>query len=121
MGGSAPAAHGCRRGPPWWWRRGQLPSHSCARVVKTRTAGLVADLFADSVLLLIQHFLLVLRDVAAVLACHHSLLPADLAIVLVDLRCLFLGQVAMLDLLVKLQVLHGQPLAHSRPAPMIAW
>lgn len=45
--------------------------------------ALPTDLVADSVFLLVQRVLLLVRDMAAVLAGHHALFPANLMIFLV--------------------------------------
>ena len=60
--------------------------------------SLLADLLADGVLLLVQRLLLLLGDVATVLAGHQALFLADLPIVLVQGGSLRLAELALLHL-----------------------
>ena len=59
----------------------------------------------DRILLLVQGSLFRLGDVPAILAGHVAFFLTDLAIVLMQLRALSLGQVTFLDFLVNATVL----------------
>lgn len=69
---------------------------------------LLPDLLADGVLLLVQRSLFKLREVAPVLRGHRALFAADLAVVLVQCRCLRVRQVAFFHLVVNPLVLVRQ-------------
>jgi hypothetical protein len=73
--------------------------------VSSLKAGLLADLLADRVLLPVQGFLLLLRNVTAVLARHSVFFPANLVIFSVQLMRLRLAHVPFLDFLMDAFVL----------------
>jgi hypothetical protein len=70
----------------------------------------LANLLADCAFLLIQRSLLLLGDVAAVLAGHETLFPADLVVFFVQRCCLWLAQAAVFDVGLDPGVLIGKTL-----------
>ena len=79
----------------------------------------MTDLFADGILLLIQCALLLLRDVATVLAGHSVFFLAYLVIFMAQLFCLRLADFTALYFLVYTFVLICQAMVHFGATRMI--
>src|ERR1700690_2016445 len=86
-------------------RRGRLLVLTQSGYVFASSVRLLADLSADSILLLVQRFLLLFGDVPAVLRRHATLFLANLPVFLVELRSLAFGYLAFLHFLLNALIL----------------
>src|ERR1039457_2437229 len=81
--------------------------------------ALLADLFADSIFLLVEGLLLLLGNMTAILACHRLLFLANLPVILVQRSGLGFAYLACLHFLVNALVLVCEALVHFGAAGMV--
>src|ERR1700691_1765700 len=98
---------------------GVLPRQSATANNRRQNCRSLADLSADAVFLLVQHSLLGLSNVTAILAGHVTLFLANLMILVMQLGRFALAHLTFFDFVVNTPVLVRQALIHFSASRMV--